>query len=192
MSEAYVGEIRLFGGNFAPVNWALCNGQALAISEYEALFVILGTTYGGDGVTTFNLPNLQGRIALHMGTSPFGNTFVEGQAAGESQHLLTIAETPQHIHILSPTTSISQTVATDSGTTNTPGPTAILAKALKGATPVSIYVPSATYPATATTLPLKAVGTTDQAGGSLPHPNLQPFLAVTFIICLFGIFPTRN
>lgn len=192
MSEAYIGEVRLFGGNFAPRGWALCNGQTMSIQQNAALFSILGTTYGGNGTTTFNLPNLQGRIALHAGRALNGDTFVEGQVAGESQHTLLISETPQHAHLLSPATSVSQTMATDTGTTSIPGPTTILAKAVKGAAAIPIYVPSASYPATATTLPLNLNGTTDQAGGSLPHSNLQPYLAVTFIICLVGIFPSRN
>ena len=165
MATPFIGEIRMFGGNFAPVNWALCNGQLLAISENTALFQLIGTTYGGDGQNTFALPNLQGRIPVHQATG-----FVIGQLAGEEAHTLTVNEIPSHVHTL---------VAATTATTNTPNGNHW------GGGGANLYKPgpaSAAMNATAVTI----------AGGSQPHDNMMPFLVVNFIIALFGIFPSQN
>src|SRR6185436_7027393 len=98
MSQPFIGEIRMFGGNFAPAGWAFCNGQLMPISENDALFILIGTTYGGDGQETFALPNLQSRFPMHQGSAPFGQTFQLGEMAGTEQETLTTNQTPAHTH----------------------------------------------------------------------------------------------
>jgi microcystin-dependent protein len=172
MAQPYVGEIRMFAGNFAPAGWAICAGQLIPISENETLFNLIGTTYGGDGQNTFALPDLQGRIPIHQGTSVSGSTWVIGQKAGTEQITLNTNQIPQHSHAF----MASQNNATLSTPANN-------VTGLVGAT--QIYrdaTPSAAMAASAVT----------SVGGSLPHDNLQPFLCVSFIISLFGIFPTQT
>ena len=176
MAEPYVGEIRVFGGNFAPAGWALCNGQSIAIDQNQALFALIGTTYGGDGMNTFNLPNLQGRSLIHQGTSPTGTTYVEGQSGGAETVTLIPTQLPSHTHGLS-----GSAVA---GTSAAPGPTVAMA-----ATPAGEPVYD-TVAANQVALANQAVS--PASGGSGTHDNRQPYLAVTFIISLFGIFPARN
>jgi microcystin-dependent protein len=172
MGEPYVGEIRMFAGNFAPNGWMFCEGQILPISENETLFNLIGTTYGGDGQETFALPNLASRVPIHMGTGPDGTTYQIGEMAGTEQETLTTQQIPNHTHPF--------TVSTGPGTQNAP------ANAVPGASPsVTLYigdVPDANLAAT-------AVG---PAGGSQPHENTQPFLCINFIISLFGVFPTQT
>jgi microcystin-dependent protein len=160
----------MFGGNFAPAGWMLCEGQQLPISQYETLFNLIGTTYGGDGQQTFNLPDLRGRLPIHQGTlSGNGTTFTLGQRAGEENVTLTVPQIPSHTH---PATGASTGGAT-TASGNTYG---------NGATIYSTAAPSvAMNPAT--------VGPT---GGSQPHSNFMPYLCVDFIISLFGVFPTQN
>lgn len=160
----------MFGGNFAPVGWAFCQGQTLPISENETLFQLIGTTYGGDGEETFNLPNLQGRIPLHMGTGPSGTTYQIGEQAGVESVTLTTTQIPNHTHVL--------TAATGPGTTNTPGGN-LLAQT-SGVKPYFNDVATTNMASTSIT----------GAGGSQPHDNLQPYLVVNFIISLFGVFPS--
>jgi microcystin-dependent protein len=181
VASPYTSEIRMMAFNFAPRGWALCNGQTLAIQQNQALFALLGTTYGGNGTSTFQLPNLQGRIPLHMGTG-----FVEGQTAGEVSHTLTLQEMPNHTHLVAAKNAQADLDAT--GTT--PGPTVVLAQGAASTTPVKdvqIYG----------TLPINsggnfAQGAISMAGGNQPHPNQQPYLVVNFCIALQGIFPSRN
>ena len=176
MAQPYIGEIRMFGGNFAPAGWMFCSGQTLPISENDALFTLIGTTYGGDGQETFNLPNLQSRIPLHMGNGPDGVNYPLAQAAGTEQETLTVQQIPVHNHPL---------LATDAAATLTPG-NSTLAKAASTQQGVKIYNNA---PAAFVQLRPETVTPT---GGSQPHENTQPFLCVNFIISLYGIFPTQT
>ena len=177
MGQPYVGEIRMFGGNFAPNGWMLCQGQTLPISENEVLFQLIGTTYGGDGVSTFNLPNLASRVPMHMGTLS-GTTYQIGEAAGTESVTLTIGQIPLHNHNVQ--------VATGAANQNTPAVNSVLsteAEGVAGRAPVySAYTGSGQIQ-----LGAQTVGFT---GGSQPHTNIQPILAINFIISLFGIFPS--
>ena len=171
MGQPFVGEIRMFAGNFNPAGWAFCNGQPLPISENEVLFQLIGTTYGGDGQETFNLPNLQSRIPLHWGTRS-GVTYQIGETGGVEQVTLTTQQIPNHTHPL--------LASTDAG--SQPSPSGGVLAALS---PVSIYKPSAVAP----TSPMNAQSIS-VAGGSQPHDNMHPFLCVSFIISLFGVYPS--
>ena len=169
MSEPYIGEIRLFGGTFAPVGWALCQGQLLSISENEALFNLIGTTYGGDGQSTFALPDLRGRLPIHR-----GNTFAQGQSGGTESVTLTQAQLPAHSHPL----LASIDVATIAAPANQ-----VLARST-GAT-VSPYGSDAPRVSL-------APGSVTSVGSGQPHDNMQPYLCVNFIIALEGIYPSQN
>jgi microcystin-dependent protein len=185
MGTPYISEIRIMSFGFAPKGWALCNGQTLAIAQNQALFSLLGTTYGGDGIRTFNLPNLQGHAALHFGVDPFSLSYQLGQRAGEPSHTLTIAETPSHTHTLKGAAVAADTAP--AGVTPTPSLALAQAAAFEGTNPivpVSIYSTGAAN----TTMAAAAVG---QTGGQ-PHENRQPFLTLNFCISLQGIFPSRN
>jgi microcystin-dependent protein len=165
MAEPFLSEIRIMAFGFAPKGWALCNGQILQISQNQALFSLIGTTYGGNGVTTFGLPNLQGRTANHVGTG-----FVLGQAAGEATHTLTTNEVPSHTH-----TANGSSTAADSD---------LPAQNYLGAAD-NIYAPPAHLTAIHSS-------TVTSAGGGQPHDNMQPYLVLNFCIALTGIFPTQN
>jgi microcystin-dependent protein len=182
VSNAFIGEIRMFGGNFAPVGWAFCMGQLMAISENEALFQLLGTTYGGDGQTTFGLPDLQGRVPVHQGTQQ-GNTYVIGEKAGVESVTLTSNQMPTHNHL------ILSASAASGGAVAVPAINTVLGDEVLN--PVPNPVPFAYLPngGAATVLAPQSLG---QAGGSQPHDNMQPSLTITYIISLFGIFPARN
>ncbi|HEY0044434.1 MAG TPA: tail fiber protein [Allosphingosinicella sp.] len=172
MAQPYVGEIRMFAGNFPPVGWLFCDGQQLPISENETLFQLIGTTYGGDGESTFNLPNLQSRLPIHMGNGPDGINYPLAQTAGTESVTLTVQQIPVHSHpLVASTSSGSQSNASN--------------QVLAALSPVSLYRPSAVAPASA--LAPQAVNPT---GGSQPHENMQPFLCINYIISLFGIFPS--
>jgi microcystin-dependent protein len=170
MAQPYVGEIRMFGGTFAPAGWADCNGQQLPISENETLFQLIGTTYGGDGQENFNLPNLQGRIPMHFGNGPTGITYPIAETAGTTQETLTVQQMPVHNHALMAT-------GNPGGSPN-PG-NQLLAQGLN----VKLYIGDAPT----TNLNAQVVM---PAGGSQPHSNEMPYLVVRFIISLFGIFPS--
>ncbi|UWZ86118.1 phage tail protein [Occallatibacter riparius] len=165
MSTPYVGEIRMFAGNFAPVGWAFCAGQLVPISENDVLFQLIGTTYGGDGQETFALPNLQSRVPMHQGSG-----FVLGQAAGSENVTLTSQQMPVHGH--------TATATTGGNTAGQPGGNYLA----QGA---DIYETN-----TAGNAAMSPSLTT--AGGSQPHSNIQPFLCVNFIISLYGIFPSQS
>jgi Microcystin-dependent protein len=172
MSDQYIGEIRMFGGNFAPVGWAFCNGQLLSISENEALFTLIGTTYGGDGQTTFALPDLQGRLPVHMGrNNATGTTFPIGQKAGTESVTLITNQLPAHSHAANSSNL--------GGTTNSPE-NALWATSSKNqysdGTPDVALNPA-------------AIGVT---GGNQPHDNMMPYIAVSFIIALNGIWPSQS
>ena len=179
MSEPFVAEIRCFGFTFAPRDWAQCNGQLMAIAQNQALFSILGTTYGGDGVTTFALPNLQGRIPMHWGASHGGETTDIGQVQGETSVSLTVNEIPIHNHAVT-----AVTVGDASERTAVPTNTAFLSGSRP---PNRAYLNPA--PAVNVAFSPKAISL---AGGSQPHDNMQPYLVLNFCIALFGIFPPHS
>jgi microcystin-dependent protein len=167
MAEAFLGEIRLMSFGFAPKGWAQCNGQLLPINQNQALFSLLGTNYGGDGRVNFGLPNLQGRVPIHMGG---GHTL--GEQGGEQAHTLTISELPTHVHTLNGTSS--------HGTAVVPA-----GNLLARTAPANPYVaPNQLNAMNAASIP--------SVGGSQPHINMQPFLAVTFCIALQGQFPSQT
>jgi len=168
MAQPYVGEIRMFGGNFAPAGWMFCEGQLLPISEYETLFQLIGTTYGGDGQSTFALPDLRGRLPLHM-----GNSFILAETGGAESVTLTVAQMPAHSHPLMGTGNAATGVVPSS-------------RVLPGAGPAATITAYGTD-APPTTLSPSTLGF---VGGSQPHSNFQPYLCVSFIISLFGIFPS--
>ena len=175
MAQPYVGEIRMFAGNFPPVGWMFCDGQLLPISENETLFQLIGTTYGGDGESTFGLPNLQSRVPIHQGTGKDGSTYVLAEAAGTETVTLTVQQMPIHTHAM---------LATNNpGTTQSPSGVVL-------ATATTSQAGTLTYGSDS------PVGMNNNAvsvvGGSQPHENCQPFLCVDFIISLFGIFPSPN
>lgn len=165
MAQPYVGEIRMFAGNFAPAGWMFCEGQLLPISENETLFQLIGTTYGGDGQETFALPDLRGRLPLHQ-----GNGFIMAETGGVEEITLTVNQIPAHSHPL--------LASTGPGTVNTPSGSTTAESAT-----INIYIEDIPSVGLAPT----AIGPT---GGSQPHTNFQPYLCVDFIISLFGIFPS--
>ena len=173
MGTPFVGEIRIFAGNFAPSGWAFCDGQLLAISENETLFNLIGTTYGGDGQSTFQLPDLRGRVPVHQGTNPrSGTSYIIGQSDGDETVTLTTQQMPAHSHSFNATTAI--------GTQSNPG-NAIMANS-QGLQPYIEESPSGNLnPQTLT-----------PSGQNQPHDNRQPLLGINFIISLFGIFPSPS
>ena|ERR1700719_3018649 len=166
MAQPYVGEIRIFAGNFAPSGWMFCEGQLLPISEYDTLFNLIGTTYGGDGQSTFALPDLRGRIPLHQ-----GNGFQLAQTGGEETVTLTVQQIPSHTHALLGTT----TTATSPNASGD-----VLAQA-------TLFFPYINVAPSVAMAP--SIG---PVGGSQPHDNFQPYLCLDFIISLFGIFPSQT
>lgn len=171
MSEPFIGEVRMAGFNFAPRGWAFCNGQVLSIAQNTALFSLLGTTYGGNGQTTFALPNLQGRLPMHTGQGPGLSNRVQGEQGGSANVTLLATEMPAHSHALA-TAAVPADRATATGN--------------RLAQPRDPVYRNA---APDGQLAGAAIGA---SGGSLPHNNLSPYLAVNFIIALQGIFPSRN
>jgi microcystin-dependent protein len=173
MSQPFIGEIRMFGGNFAPQGWAMCQGQLQDISQNEALFNLIGTTYGGDGMSTFALPDLQGRAPVHQGQGPgITQNYVIGEKGGVESVTLTTNQMPIHNHALQASKDPAQQIVAQN---------AVLA------TPVSLSAYFAAPPDAA----LNA-NTVIGTGGSQPHENMQPFLVVSFIISLIGIFPSQG
>ncbi len=166
MAQPYVGEIRMFAGNFAPAGWMFCEGQLLPISENETLFNLIGTTYGGDGQSTFALPDLRGRIPLH-----FGNSFTLAETGGAEEITLTVSQIPAHSHPMLASTDVG-TLQSQQG--NVTGDVAN--KIYRAGTASVVLNPNAVGP----------------TGGSQPHNNFEPYLCVDFIISLFGIFPSQT
>ncbi len=169
MAQPYVGEIRMFAGNFAPAGWMFCEGQLLPISEYETLFNLIGTTYGGDGQSTFALPDLRGRVPIHM-----GNGFTLAETGGVETVTLTVSQIPAHSHPLLATNNFASTTGV---TNNVPAAASV--------------VNVSAYGTDNPTIPVNP-GSITSVGGSQPHENFQPYLCVDFIISLFGIFPSQT
>ena len=171
MSESFVGEIRMFAGNFAPQGWAFCNGQLMAISQNDALFSLIGTIYGGDGRTTFGLPDFRGRVPVHTGQGPGLANYPMGMKSGVETVTLITPQLPQHTHTA---------LASNNGVSDNPS---------------NNYWANTTT-GKAYTAPPPAVqmnpGTIGQTGGTMPHSNMIPYLVVSYIICLYGIYPSRN
>lgn len=178
MAQPYVGEIRIFAGNFAPVGWMFCDGQLLPISENETLFQLIGTMYGGDGESTFALPNLQSRIPLHFGTGPDGVTYQQAETGGVEDVTLTTQQIPNHTHPM---------MCSSGGGTNSANP----ANAVAAPSDLSQFNDLTVAPNTAPNTQLGTPGfISDITGGSQPHTNFQPYLCINYIISLFGIFPS--
>ena len=172
MATPFIGEIRMFAGNFAPQGWALCWGQTISISENDTLFSLIGTTYGGDGQETFNLPDLRSRVPVHMGTLG-GNNYPIGQAAGTESVVLTVQQLPVHTHAPS---------ANSTGNSMTPGGN------VWATSPALQFVEA--LPANLNTN--MVAGSMSSAGGSQPHENRIPYLAINFIIALYGVYPSPS
>ena len=180
MSTPYIGEIRMFAGNFAILNWAFCDGSLLPISQYDALFNLIGTTYGGDGQNTFGLPDLRGRGPIHQGIEPSGGTYVIGQMLGAETVTLTANQMPTHSHqiLASANTAASQdptnNVVASGAAAQPPNPAVNLYRNKGGSNLVNMGP------------------TTTNFGQSQPHENMQPYLCINYIISLFGVFPSQN
>ena len=168
MAEPFLSEIRLFSFNFPPKGWAFCNGQLLPINQNQALFSLLGTTYGGNGQTNFALPNLRGRLGMHV-----GNGHIQGEAAGSSSVTITQQTMPQHVHF--------EMASANTANTNIPSGTVVLGNS----------APNDNYTGPASLAAMSA-GTVTNVGGSQPHTNMAPYLVLNFCIALQGIFPSRN
>jgi microcystin-dependent protein len=168
MSTPFLGEIKIISWNFAPQGWAFCNGQFLPINQNQALFSLLGTMYGGNGQTTFALPNLRGQVPIHV-----GNGHIQGEAAGSSSVTVNQSQMPTHIHQLQAATAVANS--------DTPAGTTLLG----GSAPNDLYTGFASPVATSPT-------SVSSIGGSQPHNNMMPYLVLNFIIALIGIFPSRN
>jgi microcystin-dependent protein len=171
MAQPYVGEIRMFGGNFAPVGWAFCNGALMPISENDTLFTLIGTTYGGNGTTTFQLPNLQGRLPIHQGTGGGLSNYTIGQAAGVESVTLSINQIPSHNHLA--------TVSTTAATASSPQGNVVA----NGT--ANLFLRDVI----SDTMNANSVGI---SGGSQPHSNIMPYLCISFIISLYGVFPSQT
>lgn len=171
MASPYIGEIRMMANNFPPVGWARCDGSLLPISQYDTLFMLIGTTYGGDGATTFALPDLRGRLPIHQGTGPGLSTRVIGQVLGTESVTLNTTQIPQHTHAL----LLSNVAANVSSPANS----------VVGNASANLYIRD-TITDTMNTNSLAS------SGGNQPHENRMPALTVNFVISLFGIFPTQN
>ena len=174
MANPYVGEIRIFGGNFAPSGWAFCNGAIQAIAQNNTLFTLIGTTYGGDGQSTFALPDLQGRVPVGLGQGTGLTNRIIGEKSGVENVTLTVPQIPAHTHV--------PLCSTDAGDSISPAGTYWAANA-NTSLPQFAAAPNATS--------MNAAGVAN-AGGSQPHNNLMPLLTISFIISLFGIFPSQN
>jgi len=179
--EGTIGEVRLFAGNFEPRGWAFCAGQILSIAQNTALFSILGTTYGGNGQTTFGLPDLRGRVAISPGQGPGLPSIALGEVAGEPSHTLLVTEMPAHNH----TTQAQVNASSAGGDSGSPANAYPAASSTRD----GIY---ATGAHDVTMKPDTVQVTVGMSGGSQPHNNMQPYLGLNYVICLEGVFPSRN
>jgi microcystin-dependent protein len=183
--DGYIGEIRLIAANFAPRNWAYCTGQTIAIQSNTALFSILGTTYGGNGTTTFQLPDLAGRVAVGTGQGPGLSLYNLGEAGGEENHTLISTEMPAHTHTGGVSGTANLLVSADDST---------LAVATAGSVIAAPgYTVAGGFAKTLGFIKLtNGAFTLANAGGSMAHSNMQPYLGMNYIVCMYGIFPARN
>jgi microcystin-dependent protein len=179
--ESFIAQIMMFAGNFAPRGWALCNGQILSIAQNTALFSLLGTTYGGNGQTTFALPNLQGRVPVHPGQLAGGSNYQLGETSGTESVTLTNSQMPAHTH---PTTVTIQSASSSQAPSTEPA-----GAVLVGGTTYAVFAPA---PDGTAMNPGMATATVALTGGNQPVGILQPFLCINFCICMEGIFPSRN
>jgi microcystin-dependent protein len=195
VTDFYIGQILQGGWNFAPNGTALCNGQTMSISQNNALFSLLGTTYGGNGQTTFQLPNLQGRSMVHWGQSPGTSNYVIGESAGVEQVTLTQVNLPAHSHSFSSTSTFSASGGQPRASAQIPSTGSVFGHSVDVApnatSAPAIYCPSGT-PTSVQLGGLNVAGTIGSTGNNIPVQILNPYLAITMIITLVGIFPSRN
>jgi microcystin-dependent protein len=177
MAEPFLGEIRIMAFNYAPSGWTLCNGQTLPINQYTALFSLLGTTFGGDGISTFQLPNLQGNAVVGAGSGAGLSPYNVGQTGGQATHTLVLTEIPGHTHTVNAASAAGTSTAPSAGSAFAPD----------GATH-----PTKTYSSAVAAGPAMAPTLIQNGGSSQPHNNLMPYLVVNFCIALAGIYPSRN
>jgi microcystin-dependent protein len=180
MSQPYVGQILIFGGNFAPAGWAMCQGQLVPISENDTLFNLIGTTYGGDGQSTFGLPNLQGRVPLHMGQGAGLSSYVIGQASGVESVTLNTQQLPNHNHLVQVSSPNANANA------NKPANNVVVADEFQNSGK-SLFTYAPFNNTNQSALGPQSIGLT---GGNQPHENRQPLLVLNFIISLFGVYPS--
>jgi|SRR5690554_1713876 len=179
--EPFIGQIMMVGFNFAPKGWAFCDGRLLSIAQNTALFSLLGTTYGGDGVTTFALPDLRGRCAVGMGQGPGLSSYVQGQCAGTENVTLVQTQMPAHTHALMASTA--------DGTTNIPTGAVIAANKIPIDRSTVVDGNAFVQSNPSTTMSPQSVG---PSGGTQPHSNMQPYMAMNYVIALYGIYPSRD
>jgi microcystin-dependent protein len=194
MAEPFVGEICIFGFNFAPRDWALCNGQIMQINQNQALFSLLGTMYGGNGTSTFGIPDLQGRMPIGMGNGAGLTQRQIGTKAGQENATLTVNQLPAHAHSVSVNGTASVNAATDNGNTATPVNGAYLATGKSGLSSINSYftgTPASTV-ALGGASQVTSTGTTGATGSNQPVPLMNPFLALNFCIALVGLYPSRQ
>jgi microcystin-dependent protein len=184
MASPYLSQIMMFGGNFAPKNWALCNGQSLGINQNQALFSLLGTTYGGNGVTTFNLPNLQSALPVGMGQGPGLSNYVLGQVGGAPNVTLNQSTVPTHQHFMMASANPSATTSAVISNTVVPGSPPVSGALFYANPPQSNQPPLVPH--------ALAASVCSTVGNNQPHTNLMPSLCISFCIALTGVFPTRN
>ncbi len=178
--DPYVGEIRMFAGTYAPLGWQMCDGSLLPVPNYEALYTLLGTQFGGDGIRTFGVPDFRGRIPIHQGTGPGLSPYIIGRTGGVENVPLSLAQLPSHNHLVNVTTAAATTV--------TPGTTVNLAATTAPAENFLLTLPNPAQPKVLDGNTVEASGTPVAP----PHPNIMPSVVVTFIIAWNGIYPTRN
>ena len=181
MSNAIIGEIRLFAGNYAPRGWVFCDGRQLSIANYNAFYALIGTTYGGDGITTFAVPDLRSRVPISQGQGTGLSNYAMGEAGGVEQVSLDAAAMPAHQHALNATGA--------TGTSPAPGNTVVLATPVETGVATSLYVVPGTSAVNLAPMAPQSIGMT---GGSLPHDNMMPTQAINYIIACEGLFPSRN
>ena len=195
--EVFIGTIFGWAPNFAPMGWMFCQGQVLSISQYTAVFALVGTTYGGNGVSTFGLPNLQARIPVGAGQGPGTSNYVQGQVAGTESTTLTVPQLAMHNHVAQPNLASSISASTGNASLAAPSGSEVLAKAVgldseENPVSVSIYAPSTSANTTLQGGPVSGNITIGLTGGSQPVPILQPFQVIQYIFCVEGLFPPRN